>query len=106
MPPLWVRGGAILALGPVVQWSDERPVDPLTLHVYPDESGHAAGELYEDDGTSYAYERGVWRWTRYTFAGGSLEARGEGPFRPPPRTAEARLHGEAGSVTALPSPPD
>jgi alpha-glucosidase len=54
--PLLVRGGAILPMGPVMQYSGERPVDELTLLVYPD--GASRFELYEDDGRSNAYLRG------------------------------------------------
>ncbi len=33
--PLFVREGAIIPLGPSVQYVDEKPLDPLTLDVYP-----------------------------------------------------------------------
>src|SRR5207245_2063017 len=46
--PLLVRGGAILPLGPVVQHTGERPLDELTLQIYPE--GTSRFELYEDDG--------------------------------------------------------
>ena len=54
--PLLVRGGAILPLGPVVQHTGERPLDELTLQIYPE--GTSRFELYEDDGRSNAYRRG------------------------------------------------
>ena len=54
--PLLVRAGAILPLGPVVQHTDERPLDELTLQIYPE--GTSRFELYEDDGRSNAYRRG------------------------------------------------
>jgi alpha-D-xyloside xylohydrolase len=54
--PLFVRAGAILPLGPELQYTDEKPADPLTLMVYTGADGSFS--LYEDDGTSYAYERG------------------------------------------------
>ena len=31
--PLYVRGGAIIPHGPVMQYVDERPMDPLTLEM-------------------------------------------------------------------------
>ena len=54
--PLLVRGGAILPLGPIVQHTGERPLDELTLQIYPE--GTSRFELYEDDGRSNAYRRG------------------------------------------------
>lgn len=46
--PLWVRSGAILPLGPEMNYVDERPLDPLTLEVY---CPKAAGEfeIHDED---------------------------------------------------------
>ena len=55
--PLYVRGGSILPLGPEMQWSDEKPADPVELRIYP--GADADFCLYEDDGVSYAYEQGA-----------------------------------------------
>jgi len=54
--PLYVRAGAILPLGPVIQHSGERSDEPLTLIVHPGADGSFT--LYEDDGESFAYKRG------------------------------------------------
>ena len=54
--PLHVRAGAILPVGPELQYADEKPADPLTLRVYAGADGDFT--LYEDDGASYGYERG------------------------------------------------
>jgi len=56
--PLFVRAGAILPLGPVRQYTTERSDEPVALTVYPGANG--AFTLYEDDGRSFAYERGDW----------------------------------------------
>lgn len=57
--PLFVRGGALVPTGPVMQRSDERPLDGLTVLVYPPAPGlHAAAELYEDDGLTNRYRQG------------------------------------------------
>ena len=56
--PLFVRAGAILPLGPVVQHTGERPLDELTLLSIPGAPGRSRFELYEDDGRSNAYRRG------------------------------------------------
>ena len=61
--PMFVRGGAIIPLGPEMKYVGEKPFDPITFAIYPDENGSAATMLYEDDGTSPAYERGVFRRT-------------------------------------------
>jgi alpha-D-xyloside xylohydrolase len=55
--PLFVRAGSIVPLGPVVQYAGEKPADPLELRVYRGADG--AFTLYEDEGDSYRYERGV-----------------------------------------------
>ena len=54
--PLYVRAGSILPLGPDMEWSDQKPADPLTLLIYPGADAHFT--LYEDDGLSYGYEKG------------------------------------------------
>jgi alpha-glucosidase len=61
--PLFVRGGAIIPLWPEMNFIGEKPADPLTFMIYPDEKGMAATILYEDDGTSPAYKTGVSRRT-------------------------------------------
>jgi alpha-glucosidase (family GH31 glycosyl hydrolase) len=61
--PMFVRGGAIIPTGPEMKYVGEKPVDPITFAIYPDENGSASATLYEDDGTSPAYERGVFRRT-------------------------------------------
>ena len=55
--PVYVRAGAILPFGPELQYTGEKPADPLTVWVYT--GADAAFEVYEDDGVSYAYEKGA-----------------------------------------------
>ena len=54
--PLHIRAGSIIPFGPELQYVDEKPADPITLFIYTGADG--AFSLYEDDGTTYAYERG------------------------------------------------
>jgi alpha-D-xyloside xylohydrolase len=54
--PLYARAGAILPFGPELQYTAEKAVEPIALYVYAGSDG--AFTLYEDDGTSYGYERG------------------------------------------------
>ena len=56
--PVYVRGGSILPMAPLVESTDETPAGPLTLRVYAGEP--CAGSLYEDDGRTFAYRRGVY----------------------------------------------
>ena len=54
--PLFVPAGSILPVGPEVQYAAEQPNAPLTLYVYTGRDAHFT--LYDDDGTTYAYESG------------------------------------------------
>jgi alpha-D-xyloside xylohydrolase len=54
--PVYVRAGSIVPVGPELQYTDEKPADPITLIVYTGAPGRFS--LYEDDGASYGYERG------------------------------------------------
>jgi alpha-glucosidase/alpha-D-xyloside xylohydrolase len=57
--PLYVRAGAVIPMGPVKQYVDERVDEPLTFVVYPGANGQSS--LYEDDGRSFEYRQGAWR---------------------------------------------
>ncbi|MCK5737703.1 DUF5110 domain-containing protein [bacterium] len=54
--PLYVRAGAIVPLGPDLQYVDEKPADPLEIRIY--SGADATFTLYEDEGDSYRYEQG------------------------------------------------
>ncbi len=56
--PMFVRAGSILPLGPEMQYVGEKAWDNLELRLYPGADGTFA--LYEDEGDSYNYERGVY----------------------------------------------
>ncbi len=56
--PLYVRAGSILPLGPEMEWSTEKPEDPIELRVYPGADGDFI--LYEDENDGYNYEKGVY----------------------------------------------
>ncbi|MBM4132116.1 DUF5110 domain-containing protein, partial [bacterium] len=70
LPRLFLREGAALPLGPLAQWSDERPLDEIELLVNPDAAGRAVGTLYEDAGDGLGYQTGGYRLTRFSFDGG------------------------------------
>jgi alpha-D-xyloside xylohydrolase len=60
--PLCVRAGSILPMGPALQYASEKPADPLELRIYPGADGDFT--LYEDEGDSYRYEKGVYATIR------------------------------------------
>jgi alpha-D-xyloside xylohydrolase len=55
--PVYVRAGSIIPTGPEIQYTGEKPADPITLHVYAGADGRFT--LYEDDGLTYNYEHGA-----------------------------------------------
>jgi alpha-glucosidase (family GH31 glycosyl hydrolase) len=54
--PIYVRAGAIIPLGPVKQYAAEKTGGPLSMRVYPGADGTFL--MYEDDGTTFNYEKG------------------------------------------------
>jgi alpha-D-xyloside xylohydrolase len=56
--PLAVRAGAIIPLGPSMQYAGEKPADPIELRVYRGANGDFT--LYEDENDTYNYEKGVY----------------------------------------------
>ena len=93
--PTYVREGAILPGGPVMQWSDEKPVSPLTLDLYPS-AAVTRFSLYEDDGDTPAYEQGVFARVEYTLqrtSGGATLTAGPraGSWAVPARSVEIRV---------------
>jgi alpha-glucosidase len=64
--PLFVRGGAIIPMGPEMNYVGEK-TGPLTFGIYSDTQGHAQLSVYEDDGVSQAYLNGAVRRTTVTY---------------------------------------
>jgi alpha-glucosidase len=62
--PLYVRAGAIVPMQPVVQSTNEKPDGPLELRVYPGSDCH--GTLYQDDGLTFAYQKGNFLRVNFT----------------------------------------
>ena len=60
--PLYIRAGAILPLGPVKQYAEERVDQPLSVSIYPGSDGSFL--LYEDDGKTFDYRKGEWMGTQ------------------------------------------
>ena len=55
--PLFVRAGSILPMGPAMEWSTEKPADPIELRIYPGADGDFL--FYEDENDNYNYEIGA-----------------------------------------------
>ncbi|MHB0998381.1 MAG: glycoside hydrolase family 31 protein [Armatimonadota bacterium] len=65
--PLFVRAGAIIPMAPQMNYSSEKPLDPLTLDVYASDKA-SSFKLFEDDGESLDYRKGKFAWTNIEFA--------------------------------------
>lgn len=55
--PVYVRAGSIVPYAPAMQYIGEKPCDPTTLYVYAGANGTFT--LYEDQGTTFDYEKGA-----------------------------------------------
>ncbi len=67
--PLYVKAGSIVPLGPELNYTSEKPADPITLFIYGGANGTFT--LYEDEGINYNYEHGAFaripiRWDEAT----------------------------------------
>ena len=63
--PLYVKAGAVIPVGPSVQYADEKKWDDLEIRVYPGANGKFV--LYEDEHDNYNYERGVYSTITFTW---------------------------------------
>jgi alpha-D-xyloside xylohydrolase len=102
-----VRAGTILPMGPELQYTSEKPADPLTLWVYTGRD--AAFELYEDDGVTYGYEKGASSTIpmRYDDASGTLtlgKREGSYPGMTQARTVRVVFVSKDRAVGHAPSP--
>jgi alpha-glucosidase (family GH31 glycosyl hydrolase) len=59
--PLFVREGAIIPLGPEMDYSSQRRLDPLTVEIY--RGASRSFTVYEDDGETSAYQNGAFAET-------------------------------------------
>lgn len=94
--PIFVRGGAIIPMRDVVQYSNEKPIDPLVLNIYP--SGSSRVEYYEDDGVSFNYAEGEYLIVEFTCKNNENAITFEiserkGSYNPGARTYEIRFNG-------------
>ena len=98
--PLFVRAGTVLPMREVQQFVGETALKTLELHIFP--GAEDESRLYEDDGESFDYQRGLWRETRYhlsQLAAGAGEMRlritaATGDYQPQERDVLFVLHGQ------------
>lgn len=92
--PLFVKAGSIIPTQQVVQYSDQAPVDPLTLEIFPATEGST--KLYEDDGLSFKYQKDEYclREIRFRSQGNNQEmilSKPEGSYKPPKRSVLLKI---------------
>ena len=100
--PVYVHAGAIVPLAPPMRYSNEKPLDPLIVEVFPLADGQTSKyTLYEDAGNTQAYQHGQEAWTDLsaTQMGGELTiqvapVRGGYPGMPVSRGYDIRLPGD------------
>ena len=63
--PVFFREGAILPVGPDIQYTTQKPADPVTLFVCEGKDGTFT--LYEDENTNYNYEKGAYSLIPFSF---------------------------------------
>ena len=104
--PMFVRAGAMIPTTVVRNYVGEKFGDSITVSVYPDDRGLASGILYEDDGSSPAYKRGMFRRTRMSArregSGFVVTFDGtEGEYFPGPRALNFMLKGHGSTPIRL-----
>ncbi|MEJ2052124.1 MAG: DUF5110 domain-containing protein [Calditrichota bacterium] len=56
--PLFIKAGSIIPMGPFLQYSTEKPANPIEIRVYLGSNGKFT--LYEDENDNYNYEKGIY----------------------------------------------
>ncbi len=63
--PIFVKEGSIIPFGPDIQYTTEKPADPIRLFVYT--GSDAEFNLYEDENINYNYEKGAFSTIKLTY---------------------------------------
>ncbi|EMR01881.1 glycoside hydrolase family 31 protein [Cesiribacter andamanensis] len=94
--PLFVRSGAVVPLGPPMQYVGEKVIETLDLHVY-FLDGSRDSIHYEDAGDGYAYQKGGSNVVTFTVTGSpqqlELQQQREGSYTPSYTRYRVVLHG-------------
>jgi alpha-glucosidase len=93
--PLFVKAGSIIPTQQVVQFSDQAPIDPLTIDIYP--AVQSSSILYEDDGISFNFRNGGYCLRAFDLKqnkkGYNITLhQSEGNYKPTSRNLVIRLH--------------
>lgn len=69
--PVFVKAGSIMLIGPELQYSDEKPADPVLVCIY----GGANGEftLYEDENINNQYKKGIYAQIKFSWNDEQME---------------------------------
>ena len=100
--PVYVREGAIVPMAPPMQYTSQKPVDPLIVMVYPLKDGEVSTyTLYQDSGDTRGYQTGEAARTTITATQSGNEttieispAKGSYTGMPSSRAYEIRLPGD------------
>jgi alpha-D-xyloside xylohydrolase len=63
--PLFIKAGSIIPMGPFIQYSTEKPADPIELRLYTGANGSFS--LYEDENDNYNYEKGIYSTIEFKY---------------------------------------
>jgi alpha-D-xyloside xylohydrolase len=63
--PVFIKAGAIVPVGPQMQYTGQRRADTLNIRIYGGANGSFV--LYEDEGDSYNYEKGLYGTTSFVW---------------------------------------
>ncbi len=63
--PVFVKGGSIIPMGKLMQYTGEKPNDTLEIRIY--KGADASFNLYEDEGDNYNYEKGKYSTIPFTW---------------------------------------
>jgi len=63
--PIFVKEGSIIPFGPAIQYTTEKPAEPIRLFVYT--GTDSAFTLYEDENVNYNYEKGAFSTITFTY---------------------------------------
>jgi len=94
--PVFVKAGGIIPLAPYMDYTSQKPVDPLTVRVFTGADGDFS--VYEDAGEGQGYKTGAFRFTalNYTNSSRTLQigaAQGTYPGAPTQRAYDLELNG-------------
>lgn len=93
--PVFVKGSSIVPVQSLVQSTSEKPADTLAIHIYKGDVDNSV-TYYEDDGASFAYEKGAYykRTIVYDAAARSIRfGAAEGSYKSKFNKLEIVLHG-------------